>query len=129
MAQFRATAAIDLARRAGQDRLAFAAAFTLGTASNGLDPTHEGVTLALGPTALRVPASGIVRTGPRTYAFAGVVNGVKLAMALRGVTATSYQLDLVATQADLQGVRNPVDVRVTIGDDEGGARITAAIRP
>jgi hypothetical protein len=57
-----------------------------------------------------------------------VVNGVKLAMALRGVTATSYQLDLVATQADLRAVRNPVDVRVTIGDDEGGARITAAIR-
>jgi YVTN family beta-propeller protein len=128
MAQFRATAAIDLARRAGQDRLAFVAAFTLGSTTNGLDPTHEGVTLALGATTLRVPASGIVRTGSRTYAFAGVVGGVKLAMALRAVTATSYQLDLVATQADLQAIRNPVDVRVTIGDDEGGATITALIR-
>jgi YVTN family beta-propeller protein len=128
MAAFRATAAIDVAKRAGQDRLAFAAAFTLGAASNGLDPAHEGVVVTLGSTTLRVPASGIVRTGPRTYAFAGIVDGVKVAMALRGVTATSYQLDLVATQADLRAVRNPVDVRVAIGDDDGGATITALIR-
>jgi len=128
MAQFRATAAIDLAKRAGQDRLALAAAFTLGATSNGIDPIHEGVVLALGPATLRVPASGIVRTGPRTYAFAGVVDGVKIAMALRGVTATSYQLDLVATQAGLRAVANPVDVRVAIGDDDGGATVTAVIR-
>jgi YVTN family beta-propeller protein len=127
MARFKAAAVIDLAPRSGQDRFALASSFVLGAASNGLDSTSEGVTLELGPATITVPASRIVRTGPRTFTFAGVVDGMKVALALRAVSAVSYQLDIVASQASLQAVRNPVAVRLTIGDDVGSATVTAAI--
>jgi YVTN family beta-propeller protein len=127
MTRFSPAVAIDLSARPGQDRLAFAADLTLGAGNNDIDPTREGATLELDSFTLAVPPARFVRTASG-FAFTGTVNGVKVALALQRVTLSSYRLALAATAADLRAVTNPTTVRLTLGDDQGTASVTAKIR-
>jgi YVTN family beta-propeller protein len=120
--------AVDLGPRPGQDRLAFAASLTLGAGNNGIDPIREGLNLELNSFSLPVPAAAIVNAGPGLFTFTGTVNGANVVLVLQNVTASTYRLGLAATGANLRAITNPTTVRVTLGDDQGTATVTAKIR-
>jgi hypothetical protein len=118
---FKALAAIDL------DGNAFAVAgeFTLGTGSNGIAPPTEPVQLKLGTFSTTIPAGSFKKGPAGGFTFAGVINGVKLAVVISPTGKSNYLFAAVGSRANLTGTANPVTVGLTIGDDTGSASIKA----
>jgi hypothetical protein len=59
--------------------------------------------------------------------FSGTINGVKLdmVMVIQPMSKGKYIFAARATNANLAGTANPVNVGLTIGNDAGSASITA----
>jgi len=119
------------------------ASFTLGSASNGIDPPTEPVTLKVGTFTTTIPRGsfkvdddqddqndqeegvGMKRFGP--FRVHGVIDGVDLRVLIRPTGAKRYALEAEARHADLTGTKNPVQVTLTIGGDSGTTLVKAHI--
>lgn len=93
--------------------------FTLGTGSNGIDPTTEQVTLHVGDVAFVVPPGSFVARGGDQYRFDGVVGNAMLNAAIRPTAARSFAFQVEVSKADLSGTWYPIRVGLTIGNDKG----------
>jgi YVTN family beta-propeller protein len=114
------------------------ASFTLGSASNGINPPTEPVTLKVGTFTTTIPPGsfkiaddhqeegvGMKRFGP--FRFDGVIDGVDLRVLIRPTGAKRYALEAEARHADLTGIKNPVPVTLIIGGDSGTVLVKAHI--
>ena len=140
---FTARLAIDLDRASKKDRFELQLSFTLGSASNGINPPVEPVTLKVGTFTTIIPPGsfkiaddqddqndqeegvGMKRFGP--FRFRGVIDGVDLRVLIRPTGAKRYALEAEARHADLTGTENPVPVTLTIGGDSGTTLVKAYI--
>jgi hypothetical protein len=106
--------------------------FTLSTASDGIDPLTEDVTLELtgetGSFTTTIPADSFTRDKKGRFEFKGEVDGVKLDATLTPLGSQQYAFTAAGKQADLSGIANPVTVTLTIGDDRGSITVTATVR-
>ncbi|MBO0734316.1 MAG: YncE family protein [Methylocapsa sp.] len=105
------------------------ASFTLGSASNGIDPSAEPVTIKIGTFALTIPRGSFKGTGFGPFEFQGVIEGVSLKVGIEPTGAKRYAFHAVAQNANLQGATNSVPVTLIIGDDSGFTSINAQISP
>jgi hypothetical protein len=92
--------------------------FTLGAASNGINPLTSAVTLQLGTFAVTLPPNSFEREG-QVFVFNGLRDGVSLQMRIMPETANHYRFQVQGQGADLTGTAPPVTVTLTIGDDTG----------
>jgi hypothetical protein len=97
----------------------------LGSASNGINPPAEPVTLQVGTFTTTIPSLSFTGTG--SFSFQGVINGVDLTVGISPTGTKRYAFTAVATNASLTGTVNPVPVTLTIGADTGTVSVTAAI--
>jgi hypothetical protein len=116
----------------------------LGSASNGIHPVTEPVTLKVGTFTATIPpgsfkiaddqddqndqeeAVGMKRFGP--FHFNGVIKGVRLVVGIEPTGAKRYAFHAIAHSANLTGTVNPVMVTLTIGDDSGTTPVKAKIQ-
>jgi hypothetical protein len=103
------------------------AAFTLGAASNGIDPLHEDVRLHVGTFSTTIPAGSFRSDEKGRFKFQGVIKGVKLEVVIRSLGGRRFELEAEGERADLTGTVNPVTVSLTIGDDRGSAIVKGRI--
>jgi hypothetical protein len=102
-------------------RLEVEGRLTLGSGSNGIDPTTEAVTLQLGPWTATI-APGLFQSRPAgDFVYTGVVGGVALRARLVPRGAGTYTFQFVGSGQLGSGFTAPLSVSLTIGDDSGTA--------
>jgi hypothetical protein len=110
--------------------LEFTATFTLGPASNGIDPPNEPVNLHLkggsGVYSVVIPA-GSFRKDRGGFAFGGTIEKVRLRAAIRPSRQGAFEFELENERANLKGFANPVTVSLAIGDDGASTTVRAKI--
>jgi probable HAF family extracellular repeat protein len=121
-----ASAVVTVPPGSGNDSFVLDTSFTLGGASNGIDPVSEPVTLALAGASLTLPA-GSFRVSAHTYVFAGEPAGGRLVVIIRPAGAARYRLVATGSGYDLPAARPPLKVQLTIGDDTGATDAKAVM--
>jgi hypothetical protein len=138
---FNAKLEVHFGKSPNTDHFDLNASFTLGSASNGIDPPAEPVALKVGTFTTTIPPGsfkiadddqnnqeegvGMKRFGP--FRFQGVIDGVDLRVLIQPTGAKRYALEAEARHADLTGAKNPVPVTLTIGGDSGTVLVKAHI--
>ena len=118
---------IDLDKKPNHDAFQLQSSFTLETASNGINPAAEPVTLQIGAFATTIPPGSFTGKGFGPFYFAGVINRVPLHAVIAHTGAKRCAFDAPAQNANLTGTVNPVPVTLTIGDDSGTTSVKADI--
>jgi len=102
---------------------------TLGTDSDGIDPLHEEVTLALtggtGSLTMTIPAGSFTPDTQGRFTFVGTLHGVELQATLTPLEEHRFACQATGHQVDLTGITPSVLVTLTIGDDGGDTLETA----
>jgi hypothetical protein len=75
-AAFGAKLVIQFGKTPNQDFFEMESSFTLGSASNGINPAAEPVTLQIGTFAVTIPSGSFTGKGFGPFYFAGTINGV-----------------------------------------------------
>jgi YVTN family beta-propeller protein len=101
------------------------ASLALGSASNGLNPRTQPVSIKVGTFSTTIPPGSFTRRGFGPFTFYGVINGVRLQVAIVPNGVFRYLFQAQAAQVSLTGNVNPVPVTLNIGDDCGAASINA----
>jgi hypothetical protein len=106
------------------------ASFTLGSSSNGINPPTEQVTLQIGAFSVTIPPGSFVLSGPGSYTFVGVINGVNLTLLIKNSSGENYIFGAIGKNVDLTSINpaGPVGLTLTIGSDSGTATVTPVIR-
>jgi 6-phosphogluconolactonase len=99
--------------------------FTLGVGSNGIDPLTEDVKLQVGTFSTTVPAGSFQQDLRGTFKFEGVISGVSLEVRIVPLGGNDFEFKAEAQGADLNGIVNPVSVKLAIGDNSGSATVIA----
>jgi len=99
--------------------------FTLGAASNGIDPLTQDVSLQVGAFTATIPAGSFRRDGRRRFKFEGVVAGVALEVKIRALGGPNFKFEAEGKRAHTIGSVNPVTVRLAVGNDAGSTLVTA----
>ncbi len=106
------------------------------TASNGIHPVTEPVTLQIGTFSIAIPPGSFKRHEDEDededeenefFTFHGVIDGVRLEALIKRTGTLRYAFHAQGDDANLTGTTNPVQVMLTIGDDSGTASVKADI--
>jgi hypothetical protein len=97
--------------------------FTLGNASNGIDPLYEAVTFQVGglPSGLltkAIPPFSFIFTGPGDYSFTSVTDAVTMNVLIKLTSGKTYTFQAAAT-TNLTEIKSPAKVTLTIGNNTG----------
>ena len=110
-----------------KDHFELLSSFTLGSASNGINPVTEAVTLQIGAFTTTIPVGSFSEIGQGIFVFHGVLGGVRLEALIAPTGNLRYALVAAAQDGNLTGTVNPVPVTLTIGGDCGTASVQALI--
>jgi probable HAF family extracellular repeat protein len=127
-ASLSASAVVAAPAGAGNDTFVLNAGFRLGSASNGIDPIAEPVTIQLGSTTMTMP-TGSFGGSAHAFVFTGHVASGRLIVTIRPTGASGYRLTATGSGYDLASLQLPLSVQVTIGDDTGNTDAKAVIAP
>jgi YVTN family beta-propeller protein len=123
-------AALDIALNnlaPNTDSFELLAEFILGSASSGINPRAEPVTLTVGTFTTTIPPGSFVPGPFGNFNFVGTVNGVTLQGGIAPTGAKRYDFGAAAQKANLTGTVNPVPVTLTIGNNAGITWVNAHI--
>lgn len=99
--------------------------FTLGAASDGINPLTEPVTITLGTYSVTIPPSSFKLFKNGTFMFQGTIGGVNLVVQIVPLGGASYQIKANGSPVNLSGLTNPVTVTLVIGNDSGTTSVMA----
>jgi len=123
---FNAKLQIAIDRKAKKDAFALESSFTLSSsASNGIHPAAESVTLKVGGFSVALPPGSFKKHEDGLFVFHGVVDGAKIEALIKRTGTLRYAFLVTARSVDLTGVKNPVPVTLAIGDDSGATSVNA----
>jgi hypothetical protein len=103
---------------------------TLASGSNGIHPLTEAVTLQIANYSVTIPVGSFQQLwngSQAPYVYEGTISGTKLVVGLIPLGNNNYQFDAAGSPVAFAGIRNPVHVSLTIGDDAGSTAVTAVI--
>lgn len=102
------------------------AAFTLGAASNGINPVTEDVTLSIGTFSTTVHAGAFKADKKgKKFTFKGVIDGTRLKIEIHSLGGRRFEIEAKGNGANVRSTRDPVSVSLTIGDDSGTTAVKA----
>lgn len=131
---FTPNASVNLDPKSDDDSFKVSARFGLGVKSNGIDLGAEDVTIKFGSFSTTIPAGEFQQQGLGVFTYNGTINKVYLKVEIHepkgssGVTKewfkpTNYSMNMHAKGANLDGTLLPPEVKLTIGDDTGSAKL------
>ena len=104
------------------------ASFTLGSASKGIDPLTQPVTLAIENNIITIPA-GLFERGPlASYVYRGAIHGTELYFSIAPEDDNSYKVMANGLPVEWGAIRNPVVLSLIVGDNNGSTSVRATIR-
>jgi 6-phosphogluconolactonase (cycloisomerase 2 family) len=115
--------------------------FTLSEGSDGVDPLTEEVLLQVGSFTATIPGGSFKEIGKHTFKYDGSVNGADLKITIdaierrpkgkhshkKRVDQDEYLFTAEGKGKILAGVKNPVTVALTVGDNGGSKSLKADI--
>jgi len=104
--------------------------FTLGSASTGLNPATEAMTLEIASYTLTLPAGSFHKlwnASDAPYGYEGTVNGATVVLGLVPLGNNTYSFDAAGSPVTFTGIKNPVTVTLTFGTDTGTANVQALL--
>ncbi len=101
--------------------------FTLGAASDGIDPVSEDVTIMVDSVSITIPGGIFEPDDDASFEFEGTIDGVELEVEITGVGDATFEFEIEAEGANLNGTVNPVEVALSIGDDGGTVSVIAEL--
>lgn len=99
--------------------------FSLGAASNGINPLSEAVSLQLDSYSVTIPPGSFRRTARGGYEFEGKIADVRLRFFLKAHSPSRYRLEVEGAGEGIPQLTSPLSVVLTIGDDSGTTTVTA----
>lgn len=102
--------------------------FALGKDSNGINPMNEVVTLKVGNVALTIPSGSIHKNRLGLFTFVGEIDNRWIEMLITPVGRNRFSFQAAAYGADLGGIKHPIPVELTIGNDSGITSAKAIIQ-
>ena len=117
---------IDLEHKPNKDHFELLSSFTLGKASNGINPAAEPVTLRVGTFTTTIPAGSFKEIGQGIFVFHGVIGGVRLEALIAPTGSSRYAL-VAAAQEQLDRDCEPGAGDADIGNDCGTTSVDALI--
>jgi hypothetical protein len=99
-------------------RFELASKLTLGSASNGIDPTTEVVTLQAGALSGSLPAGSFAAHGS-AFTYDGPLGGAKVHVRIAPKSIGRYAIQVEGSGVRIGSPGDTVAVTVTIGDDTG----------
>ena len=104
--------------------------FTLGSTSTSPQLANQAMTLQIANYTLSLPAGSFHRlwnASNAPYAYEGTVNGASLILGLVPLGKNEFQFDAAGSPVTLPGVKNPVTVSLSFGNNSGTAEVSALI--
>ena len=101
--------------------------FTLGAASNGINPLTEDVSLQVGAFTVTIPAGSFRGHGHGRFEFKGIVGGAALEVKIRALGRSRFEFKAEGKGANLTGTVNPVMAGIGIGNDGGSTGVVAKL--
>jgi hypothetical protein len=123
---FTAHLQLDVDANPKKDAFALESSFTLSSSARPINPVTQPVALTVGPYTTTLPPGSFKQSGP-LFTFAGVVDGVRLEALITPTGTLRYAFGAAAHGPDLTGIKNPVPVTLTIGNDSGTTSVKALI--
>lgn len=126
-ASFHAALTIATARKPG---FLLTSTFTLGSASTGLNPATEAMTLQIASYTLTLPPGlfhQLWKAPNAPYVYEGTVNGATVLLGVTPLCNNTFAFDAAGSPVTFPGIKNPVTVTLTFGDDSGTSSVTALI--
>lgn len=133
---------VDLNKRDDDDNFFVDGDFTLGTATDGINPALEDVTLKVGQYSVVIPKGSFNRQGDRdedgdddrrkpreVWHFNGKIGNDRLHIHIHGYGSNQYNIRARGHRVDMTGVVNgtPIEVTLQVGND-GGSAVDASPR-
>lgn len=100
------------------------ATFSLGAASNGIDPLAEDVTLVIGGVAVTIPAGSFRSDKKGRFKFEGTAGGAGIQVQIRPLGGPAFVFKAEGERASLNDAPNPLTVDLQIGNDKGSVIAT-----
>ncbi|MFQ5986937.1 MAG: hypothetical protein ACE5KQ_06225 [Thermoplasmata archaeon] len=101
------------------DEVELEGGFTLGPDSDGIDPVNEDVAVEIGAYSLTIPKGSFTLDDDEEWEFEGVIDGVEVKMEIELDGDNTFEFEFKVEGATLDGLENPVEISLTIGDDSG----------
>jgi hypothetical protein len=104
--------------------------FKLGSATSGLNPANEAMTLHIANYTLTLAAGSFHKlwNAPNApYAYEGTVNGANLVLGVVPLGRNEFQFDAAGSPVTFAGVNDPVTISLTFGNDSGTTTVNALI--
>ena len=108
------------------DKLEIIGGFTLGSESDGIDPLAEDVTIKVTDLVLAIPAGSLNLDKKGSLKFEGVIDGAVLEVKIEALWDRTFGLS-IEIETEFGEVVNPVEARLTIGDDAGTVSVIAEL--
>jgi len=102
--------------------------FTIGESSNGINPTNETVTLKIGNVTMTIPAGSFHKHRHGVFTFVGQIDNMSIEAHITPLDRNRFGFEAAAYDADVSGIKNPVAVELTIGNDSGVTSVEAIIK-
>ena len=85
------------------------------------------MTLQVGSFATTIPPGSFKGKGSGPFTFQAVIDGAALKVTIKPTATKRFALEAEASDAKLTGTKNPVTVRVSIGNNSGTTSVKAEI--
>ncbi len=92
--------------------------FTLGAASDGINPLTEDVTVKIGAYEITIPMGSFSLDDDGEFEFEGIIDGVKVEMEIE-LEDDAFEFEIEVEAEGLPELQEPLEVTLIIGDDEG----------
>ncbi len=93
--------------------------FTLGAASEGIDPLTEDVTVKIGAYEITIPMGSFSLEDDGEFEFEGTIDGVQVEMEIELEDDGTFEFEIEVEGPDLPELAEPLEVTLSIGDDKG----------
>ncbi len=122
---FTAKVEIKLGPLYKDDKFEVKAAFTLDTASDGINPLTEAINFKVATIAITIPAGLIKQDKKERFKFEGVVDAVNVEVVIQPLGGNNFEFKAEGKEVDLSGIVNPVTLELNIGNDGGSTAVIA----
>jgi YVTN family beta-propeller protein len=102
--------------------------FELGKDSNGINPTNDTVTLKIGNIPFTIPVGSFKEKHHGLFTYVGQIDKVWIKALIKPLDHNRFGFQVTAYAADLNGIKNPVSVELTVGDDMGITSVNAIFK-
>ncbi|MFH1644893.1 MAG: hypothetical protein ABIB11_00570 [Candidatus Omnitrophota bacterium] len=105
------------------DSFMLLAEMTLGINNNGINPVYDDLRIQAGAYELLIPAYSFTEGRRNVFVYSGIIDNAAVSAELKVLNENSFSLKLSVDNINMSGTSNPVNLKLTLGDDTTEASV------